>query len=1480
MDQLNELNPFDHPICLSPPLRIAPSAWLTHVPFAMYLVDLLEPKIIVELGTHYGVSYCAFCQAVSELSLNTRCYAVDTWTGDLQAGLYGSGVLVDLREHHDPLYSGFSKLIQSTFDEAQLQFEDGSIDLLHIDGYHTYESVKHDWETWLPKISDGGVVLFHDIHVQRDDFGVWKLWGELKKNYPSFEMIHGHGLGLLVIGDKKLNKIKSLISASADQVSIIQKYFWRLGVGVENSQIKNELRSQLSAKEKNNKSQFEQICDLKEKISNTEKRERELHSQLIKNEGHLEKNILELSTKLVEAGHENANLRDDLQKTTAQLRDKDIVLTQINSKLLEIYGSSGWRLVKKLWRIRLIIAPKGSMREKIGQSLGRRIKNLIIRGKPRIQSQGDKKTAERSSLEEKTKQLSVLSIENFTKILQDLYLVASGEKSDEYINFREIALPENDLAIKPIAFYLPQYHPIPENDLWWGKGFTEWTNVTRAVPLFEGHYQPRLPGELGFYDLRIPDILRRQVDLAKNYGLFGFCFYYYWFNGKRLLDMPLDLFMNDQQINFPFCVCWANENWSRRWDGLDENILISQNHTEESDLKFIHDVSDLFSHPDYIKIDGHPLLLVYRAQLLPNPERTVLRWKKYCWDLGIPEPYLVAAQVFGFNGDPNPFGFDAAVEFPPNTLPATDIAEQYQFLHPDFEGRIYDYKEVSSLMRDHVPEEYTLFKTVMPSWDNSARKFNQANIFVNNSPREYEEWVSSAIRYTKRNLPDDRRLFFINAWNEWAEAAYLEPDRKFGYAYLEATANALQKSLLPKNTWTLLFISHNSHLGGAQLSLLSILRWFKKCTSINIKILLLEEGKLLQSYLDIGDVLLYSEIAQLSDTQKVEQLAEFCGGYPDLIYGNSVGSGSVYHWIQSLGVPILTHFRELDTSIEKYAAEWISDILKYTDGYIANSDAVRMNLIEKYGVDENYCHTAYTFIDQAGIEPLNEIEKKEARNKLGLTKDQTVIFGCGIGMPFRKGADLFFEIAQNLLNRGEKNFHFYWIGDFLDNESDPNHGIWKDYLEKYTALDLSKKVTLLGIVDNPLDYLNCGDIFLLTSREEAIGRVVLEAAECRLPILCFADAGGAPEFVQDDAGFVVPYEDLDAMAEKTITLMHKNGLREDLGNRAYQRLISDFSEERIMPKILHVSRQLAKKKPKISIVVTNYNHAQYLPQRLESIFNQTYQDFEIFLMDDKSTDDSLEIINQYSNREDVNIIINTKNIGSPFKQWKNIFPELNGEIVWIAESDDLNEPDFLEKLLPAFDDPDVHLAYCASKIINEAGDVEGDYRNLDYLKSISTTRWNESFCIPADQEINEAFGIKNTILNMSAVLFRNMDWQKKLLESLDDFYSGGDTYLLLNIMKGGKVSFHSESLNYHRRLNSSIVGKILSDGGDEYLENFFRDFSTNKEYVVDNFQISFDFFDHLETYLHELWSTLAPGRPIDDIEEYFSIGDIRNHSKM
>ena len=348
---------------------------------------------------------------------------------------------------------------------------------------------------------------------------------------------------------------------------------------------------------------------------------------------------------------------------------------------------------------------------------------------------------------------------------------------------------------KLIAYFLPQFHPTPENDLWWGKGFTEWTNVTKARALFEGHYQPHLPADLGFYDLRLKETRHEQIKLAKQYGIDGFCYHYYWFSGERILNRPIDDMYADKESDMPYCFCWANENWTRRWDAAEHEVLLAQKYLPDDDINFIKQMVKFFQDPRYIKVDGAPILIVYRPQHLPDSKKTIKIWRDYCKEVGIEKIHLCAALTHG-NDDYIKYGFDSGVQFPPHDPRLGIINDNVEFFETH-KGYVIDYRDlVSSYLTREYPSK-NVYLTVSPSWDNTARTGDRAFILINSSPNNYENWLASAINKTINSFPNQQRMVFINAWNEWAEGCHLEPDRKYGHQFLEATINAKINSESP-----------------------------------------------------------------------------------------------------------------------------------------------------------------------------------------------------------------------------------------------------------------------------------------------------------------------------------------------------------------------------------------------------------------------------------------------------------------------------------------------------------------------------------------------------------------------------------------------------------------------------------------------------------------------------------------------------------
>lgn len=348
-----------------------------------------------------------------------------------------------------------------------------------------------------------------------------------------------------------------------------------------------------------------------------------------------------------------------------------------------------------------------------------------------------------------------------------------------------------------IAFYLPQFHPIPENDKTWGKGFTEWSNVTAAKPRFIGHQQPNLPSDLGFYDLRLKQSIKAQIDLAKKHGLYGFCFYYYWFSGNRLLEQPLDTFLSNKEWDYNFMICWANENWSKRWDGRDNEVIIAQKYLKEDPLKFIKDVEHILLDPRYIHQDGKPVLAVYRGSLLEDPKRYIRIWRTYFKEKHGLDLHIITMLNLE-RSDPRKYGFDMGVEFEPLTISKIPNfgkggfygeASKGKLLDKNLSASVIDYRQVALETGPRNNFDFPTYKGVAPSWDNDARKKGRDSlIFSGSNPDLYGHWLNSVLSSEAKSR---NNLVFINAWNEWAEGAVLEPTKHFGNAVLNRTTETL-----------------------------------------------------------------------------------------------------------------------------------------------------------------------------------------------------------------------------------------------------------------------------------------------------------------------------------------------------------------------------------------------------------------------------------------------------------------------------------------------------------------------------------------------------------------------------------------------------------------------------------------------------------------------------------------------------------------
>jgi lipopolysaccharide biosynthesis protein len=358
-------------------------------------------------------------------------------------------------------------------------------------------------------------------------------------------------------------------------------------------------------------------------------------------------------------------------------------------------------------------------------------------------------------------------------------------------------------ATRLLAVHLPQFHPIPENDEWWGPGFTEWTNVAKTRPWFPGHYQPHLPAELGFYDLRVREAHVQQAALAREHGIYGFIHYHYWFHGKRLLERPVAEMVRSGTPDFPFCLCWANETWTRSWTSTGNRLLIEQTYSAEDDLAHIRHLLPILADPRHVKVDGKPVFFIYRASRLPHPARTFDLWRNEAVKAGLPGLYLIRFETSKEQGDPASVGVDAAAEFQPDLrylpkefpeLAPLSLLRKLRLVPPPLRSlKMYRYAALAERALARPLPAYKYYRCVTPGWDNTPRRAGGAKgawLTVGNDPSIYAEWLGRVLR-DRTALGKDEDFVIVNAWNEWAEGNHLEPCQRWGRAYLEATRSAL-----------------------------------------------------------------------------------------------------------------------------------------------------------------------------------------------------------------------------------------------------------------------------------------------------------------------------------------------------------------------------------------------------------------------------------------------------------------------------------------------------------------------------------------------------------------------------------------------------------------------------------------------------------------------------------------------------------------
>ena len=897
----------------------------------------------------------------------------------------------------------------------------------------------------------------------------------------------------------------------------------------------------------------------------------------------------------------------------------------------------------------------------------------------------------------------------YQRLVEGRVSIAKFTAADiHYIPLLEGQAPLSNAPVKLIAFYLPQFHQIPENDAFWGEGFTDWTYVRAAHPQFAHHYQPRVPGELGYYNLADPQVQRRQVELAKLYGIGGFCFHFYWFDGQRPLEKPLLNYLNDPTLDLPFCLCWANENWTRRWDGRENEVLLAQNHSPEDDLAFIAHISKYLRDPRYIRIDGKPLLIIYRPSLLPSARETGQRWREWCRNNGIGEIYLAHTQSFERTA-PAIYDFDAAIEFPPNMeaknceLPM--VNRSVKPLRRDFACNILDWSYYVNRSRNYTSPGYTLFRTVCPSWDNTPRRKNFARILVNNSPAGYHEWLLNAIGDTCRRFRNhDERLVFVNAWNEWGESAYLEPDAGYGYAYLEATRLALAGAIyLPLSrqgaTWNsaylqgqlqpakgrpvVLLCAHHSsrRVFGGERSFLDIL---DALHTIGANVICTVPSTPNYDYISAVRersmgvyVLPYRQWGPSHEDELVTgKFVEIIQRHNvNIVYANTIMLREPLSAGRQCGATAVIHAREIITYDKDLAKqiglspdEIVRQVVSKADHIIANSQSTAECYKESKSV-----MVVPNMVDVDQMDLVNDADPANIRFAL-----------VSNNLP-KKGLNDAIELARRC-ESSVPNARFLIIGP--DN-------LYVDTLKKGQQKGkVPGNVEFPGYRDTPKEAMAEANVVLMLSHfKESFGRTVIEAMAARRPVIAY-DWGAPSELVRDgETGFLVPFQNMEQLVERVVRLCEDPRLISQMGDRGRAVVRDDYSAKRFTERLkdaysrilceMHSRRNLCslnllRGAPPTAIIIPVYNAYEELRECIASV--QEHTDLEknrVIVIDDASSD--ARVREFLEGLENIELIHNEQNIGYTRTCNKGISAAAPCDVV-LLNSDTIVTPRWLESL--------------------------------------------------------------------------------------------------------------------------------------------------------------------------------------------------------
>ncbi len=976
-----------------------------------------------------------------------------------------------------------------------------------------------------------------------------------------------------------------------------------------------------------------------------------------------------------------------------------------------------------------------------------------------------------------------------------------SRRGDGYEDFDPTILNGVKPDVKVLAFYLPQYHAIPENDAFWGKGFTEWRQTARGLPRFPGHYQPRISSDLGFYDLTDRSVMRRQVEMARAAGIHGFGFYYYWFDGRRILDGPVESFLASPDIDMPFMAIWANENWTRTWDGMNGEILLRQSYDPKDEAALLADLARHFADPRYIRLAGRPFFVIYQPRHVPDARQTFARWRAH-WqsEFGL-EPVIFMAQTFGVE-DPREFGLDGAIEFPPhkltNLFPGREVPDAFS---PGFAGRVIGYEDIAATSLNEAEPAYPLIKTIVPGWDNDARRPLRGTIIEGSTPRKYQDWLSELARRARAKPVLGESIVAVNAWNEWAEAAYLEPDVHFGAAYLNATARALLprvRAVARGSNLGVVLVGHDALDFGAQRILLNIGRTLTRGFGLRIQYVLLGTGPLRSQYEAVAPCAFVSPDSpdQMNGVFTALAAQRFSLGIV-----NTTVSGKVVEHMKAAGFQVASLVHELPGLIRSYnLEEHAQTIGRSSDVVVFPDKLVRHSFGNLIGGFAGRVAVKPQGLYRTEIAP-DRAARARVRAELGLPAGATIVLNVGYG-DLRKGFDLFTRTAKELAGR-RRDVFFVWVGKLA--QAEPATGG-----ETGGAARDNRRVIAVGHKENVADYYAAADLLFLSSREDPYPSVVLEAMAAGLPVVGFAGATGCEDLIAVH-GALAPAGDIaEAAAAIAGVLDTPADLREAAAAARIAEIRANYD---FKDYCFWLAQQLDPSLRRISVLVPNYNHERYLQERLVCIFGQSYPVYEIIVLDDGSRDGSLAAIRDAAARSgrDIQLVANESNSGSIARQWRSGLERCGGDFVWIAESDDVASPEFLADTVRLLEQSGADFCFTDSwQIDGEGNRVGGSY--IPYVDDIAPGTFRADFAMPGRDFLRDFLGVKNVILNMSGVLWRREALSAALVSAgpeIEEFRLAGDWRLSAEACRlGQKVAYLAKALNGHRRHDRGVTSSL------------------------------------------------------------------------